>query len=193
MDRRFTIKQLIPMQVPGWWQLTIVTLLMVLLAVAGCSSSNDPGSDDGSSGELLISLTDAPGGFSTYTVDVLSLTLTTASGAVVETLPINTRVDFAQYADLTEFLTAATVPSARYVKATMQLDYQNAEIWVLDSSNNEPVRVDNFSDIEGNPIDTLEVSVHLENRNSLVIVPGVPAYLTLDFNLDASNELVFNS
>ncbi len=193
MDTQTRSKKRIPVISYGWWQQIIVTSMVILLVLSGCSSSNnDPANNGGSEGELLISMTDAPGGFSTYTVDVLSLTLTTASGAVVETLPVNTRVDFAQYADLTEFLTAATVPSARYVKATMQLDYQNAEIWVVNSSNQDAIKVENFTDTEGNPVTTLDVSVHLENRNSLLIVPGVPAYLTLDFNLAASNELVFD-
>jgi len=168
----------------------VITGLLLALTLTGCAKNEE--TDDGASSELLISLTDAPGGFSTYTVDVRSLTLTTASGAVVETLPLNTRVDFAQYADLSEFLTSATVPSARYVKATMELDYRNAEIWVGDASTGESVQVTNFTDPDGNPIENLEVSVHLENRNSLLIVPGVPAFLTLDFNLDASNEVVFD-
>jgi hypothetical protein len=174
------------------WQYVITTLLLLMLvAINGCKHTDDEPTNGSS--ELLISLTDAPGGFSTYTVDVLSLTLTTASGAVVETLPVNTRVDFAQYTDLSEFLTAATVPSARYVRATMQLDYRNAEIWVANSTNSDAIKVVNFTDPDGNVIETIDVTVHLENRNSLLIVPGVPAFLTLDFNLDASNEVVFDA
>ncbi len=174
------------------WQTALTALFVsLLLVITGCKSTDDETS--GGSSELLVSLTDAPGGFSTYTVDVLSLTLTTASDAVVETLPVNTRVDFAQYTDLSEFLTAATVPSARYVKATLQLDYRNAEIWVANSTNTDAIKVENFTDPDGNAIDTIEVSVHLENRNSLLIVPGVPAFLTLDFNLDASNQVTFDA
>lgn len=176
-----------------WSKLILMTMLMTMIVLAGCGGSADDVGNDAGSGELFIGVTDAPGGFSTYTVDVLSLTLTTASGAVVETLPINTRVDFARYTDLTEFLTAATVPAARYVKATLRLDYRNAEIWVRDSSINESVKIEQFVDADGNPIATLDVSVHLQNRNSLVIVRGVPAYLSLDFNLQASNELLDNA
>lgn len=175
---------------PVWYQFLFTALLVVLFAVTGCNSSDDDSEQETS--ELLISVTDAPGGFSTYTVDVLSLTLTTASGAVVETLPVNTRIDFAQYTDLSEFLTAATVPAARYVRATMELDYSNAEIWVANSTNTDSIKIENYTDPDGNPITTLDVSVHLENRNSLTIVPGVPAFLTLDFNLDASNEVVYD-
>ena len=69
---------------------------------------------------MVIGLTDQEGDFHSYTVDVLSLTLTKLNGAVVETLPLNTRIDFAQYTEMTEFLTAATIPSGVYVKAQMQ-------------------------------------------------------------------------
>ena len=174
------------------WRLFLFVLFFVLVA-QGCSNSDNDSAGDGTQSELLISLTDGPGGFSTYTIDVLSLTLTTASGAVVETLPLNTRVDFAQYADMSEFLTAATVPSARYVKASMQLDYRNADIWVASASNQQPVKVETIVDSDGNPVEMLDVSVHLEKRNSLIIVPGVPAFLTLDFNLDASNQVEFDA
>jgi len=180
-------------QLFAWQQRMLILSFLLILVVSGCGPSDNESTGNPSKSELLISLTDAPGGFSSYTVDVLSLTLTTASGAVVETLPLNTRVDFAQYADLSEFLTAATVPSARYVKATMQLDYRNADIWVANSANQQSVKVDTIIDTEGDPVDVINVTVHLEKRNSLVIVPGVPAFLTLDFNLDASNEVQFDT
>lgn len=174
-----------------WVYKPVLLCLILLLTLSGCKSNEE--NADAQNSELLISLTDAPGGFSTYTVNVNSLTLTTASGAVVETLPLNTRIDFAQYTDLSEFLTAATVPSARYVKATMQLDYSDAEIWVANSTNTDSIKVENITDPDGNPVTTLDVSVHLENRNALTIVPGVPAFLTLDFNLDASNQVSFDA
>lgn len=174
-----------PLQIMG-------VFILATSILSGCSNSGNETANTSPQGELLISLTDAPAGFASYTVDVLSLTLTTASGAVVETLPLHTRVDFAQYADLSEFLTAATVPSARYVKASMQLDYRNADIWVASSSDQQPVKVEAIVDTEGNGVSVLDVSVHLENRNSLMILPGVPAFLTLDFNLDASNEVQFD-
>lgn len=192
MNTAFQVTSKIAAQLFSWQRRALFFFMLLIIAMSGCSSSDSDSAGGQEPGELLISVTDAPGGFSSYTVDVLSLTLTTASGAVVETLPLNTRVDFAQYADLSEFLTAATIPSARYVKATMQLDYRNADIWVANSTNQQPVKVDTIVDTEGNPVDVINVSVHLEKRNSLIIVPGVPAFLTLDFNLDASNEVQFD-
>ncbi|PVV27636.1 MAG: hypothetical protein B6D79_01385 [gamma proteobacterium symbiont of Ctena orbiculata] len=123
-------------------------------------------------------------------MDVISLTLTKMNGAVVETLPMNTRIDFAQYTDMTEFLTAASVPSGVYVKAEMLVDYSNAEIWVEDENGNlVQVPVGNILNEAGETLTQLDLSVHLEGRQSLRIVPGVPAHLTLDFDLNTSNQV----
>jgi len=143
-------------------------------------------------GEIVISLTDAAGDFVSYTVDVSSLNLKKANGAVVEALPLSTRIDFAQYTEMTEFLTAATVPSGTYVQATMTLDFQNADIRAEDASGNT-VKVTNIIDEEGSAISTLEVSVQLEDRNSLTIIPGVPVHLMIDFDLQASNQVDFTN
>jgi len=78
---------------------------------AGSSPSPSTASCSGSTcGQVWIGMTDADGDFLSYTVDVMSIRLRRADGALVETLPAQTRVDFAQYVDLTEFMTAASVP-----------------------------------------------------------------------------------
>lgn len=159
--------------------------LLASLGLTACSGSN------GGSGEVVIGLTDAEGDFASYTVDVQSLTLTRADGTVVETLPVNTRVDFAQYTELTEFLTAATVPEGVYVKADMVLDYRNADVQVEDADGNI-VAVTDIVDLDGNTISTLDMSVRLEDRDQLLIVPGLPAHMTLDFDLKASNSVEFS-
>jgi hypothetical protein len=169
-------------------------LMAATVAVTpGCFKSNDNNSrsEDEDSAELLIGLTDAQGDFISYTVDVKSLTLTKANGAEVHTLPLATTVDFAQYTDMTEFLTAASVPVGVYVSAKMTLDYGNANIQVEDA-NGDAVKVSSIVDADGNPVSTLEVSVKLEGRNRLAIVAGVPASLTLDFDLAASNTVTFD-
>lgn len=168
-----------------------VALSMLLFGIAGCSSGGSSNLNPADEGEIVISLTDATGDFATYTVDVLSLNLTKANGAEVAALPLSTRIDFAQYTEMTEFLTAATVPSGTYVAATMTLDYRNADIRVENESG-ESVQVADIVDENGDPITTLEVSVRLEDRNSLTIVRGVPAHLMLDFDLQASNQVNFD-
>lgn len=164
--------------------------VLALALLAGCGGGGSTGAD---SGEVVIGLTDAEGDFHSYTIDVLSLTLTKQNGAVVETLPLNTRIDFAQYTDMTEFLTAATVPSGYYVKAEMQVDYSNADIWVENVVGDlVQVPAGNIQDETGNPLGEITLSVRLEGRDSLLIVPGVPASLTLDFDLNTSNLVDFS-
>ena len=78
--------------------------------------------DPTSCGTLLVGLTDADGDFLSYAVDVVSLSLETANGRVVQALPVRQRVDFAEIVDLTELVTAATIPNATYVRASITLD-----------------------------------------------------------------------
>ncbi|MFO7560556.1 MAG: hypothetical protein R6X10_17135 [Desulfobacterales bacterium] len=171
--------------------LTAAVFMAVWIGMAGCSTDDgDSASISAERGDLVISLTDAEGDFTSYAVDVLSLTLTRKNGAVVHALPLTTRVDFSQYIETSEFLAASTIPSGIYTEATMELDYRNADIWV-ENANGDAVNVTSILDEDGNPIETLTVSVYLEGSNSLLITPGIPVHLTLDFNLDASNQAVF--
>jgi len=166
----------------------VASILLAAMSLNGCSSGGEENTD---SGELVLGLTDAAGDFSHYTVDVTQITLTKLNGAVVNVLPLSTQVDFAQYTEMTEFLTAATVPAGIYKKATLSLDYSNADIWVEDNSG-ASVRVDNIIDGDGNVIASMDVSVMLEGRKRLVIVAGTPAHMTLDFDLSASNIVEFS-
>ena len=163
--------------------LAAVTLgAAVALGLYACKSSTDE------EGVVGIGLTDAAGDFLTYTVDVTSLTLTKADGTVVQTLPQRTRIDFAQFVDLTEFVTGATIPSGTYVSATLNLDYTNADIQVDDGSGT-PVAVPlaNIHDSQGVQVTTMSMMVKFDNARQLVIARGIPALLDLDFNLAASN------
>jgi hypothetical protein len=169
-----------------FWILSFGAAILVL-TLSGCAGSGS-GDSDTEDGTLVIGLTDAEGDFLRYEVDVVSLTLTKRNGAVVNALPVETRVDFAQYTEMIEFLTAATVPTGRYVKATLTLDYRNADIQIEDAGG-DAIDVETILDEDGLPITTLPVEVHLEGRNSLVIAPGIPVHLTLDFNLEASNHV----
>lgn len=168
-------------------------ILTFSILITGCGSSTDTSdtADQQSKGELIVGLTDAEGDFISYTVDVVSISLTRANGQVVEVLPATTRVDFAQYTELTEFVTASMVPLGAYRHATMTLDYSNADIQVENAAG-DAVQVTDIRDSNGDPVTTLEMTVHLEGRNKLVISHGVPAHLTLDFDLSATNKAVFD-
>lgn len=182
-------------------RLLITALWVATLSACGGGGSNsqatapdgagDGGNSNGQSGEVIIGLTDAEGDFQTYIVDVVSLSLTRANGTEVETLPLTTRVDFAEYADLTEFLTAATVPLGAYTEVSMQLDFSKAEIFVEDELGNS-VQV-NPVDTNGDALGLVDVSVELHGRNRFIIAPGIPAHITLDFDLESSNVVDLNA
>lgn len=178
---------------PKYLQRIFYVLLTVLL-VTGCggggSDSESAGGTD-ESGTLAVSLTDAPGDFGSYTVDVLGLTLTKANGAQISTMPLSTRIDFAQYTEMTEFLTAATVPAGAYIEATLTLDYGDADIWV-EGPDGELIQAARILDESGDPLGVVEVAVQLSGRNRLVIAPGIPIHLMLDFDLNATNRVVFD-
>jgi hypothetical protein len=179
---------------------TAVTLTWALLALAACSSGNnteapaplaatcDPAVPATASecGTVLIGLTDADGDFLNYTVDIVSLTLETAGGLVVETLPLKTRINFSDYVDLTEFVTAASVPPGVYVAGTIRLDYSNAEIVVEAGDQSKPALV---VDADGNALTEAEYRIVLSDRDRLVISRGHPGLLTVDFDLDASHSV----
>lgn len=162
--------------------------MMLAALLAGCGGGGGGSDTSGTGdGQVVIGLTDAEGDFLSYRVDVLSLTLTRADGTVVEALPVKTTVDFAQYTELTEFLTVATVPRGVYKSAKLRLDYGTASVFV--EKNGQPAQA-TVQDMSGQPLTgILEVAVQFDDNRALPVRPGIPAFLTLDFNLAASNHV----
>ena len=170
-----------------YWLVLLALLLITSLGFAGCNSTSATSDNDA---ELVVSLTDAEGDFLSYTVDVLSLKMIKQNGAEIETLPLTTTLDFAQYVEVTEFLTAATVPSGQYVGAQIVLDYSQASIKV--QAENGDLLDATVIDTEGNPVTQMTVDISLNGGSEFVIVPGIPAHITLDFDLDASNAITID-
>jgi hypothetical protein len=135
---------------------------------------------------VYIGLTDADGDFLRYEVDVVSIKLRRADGTEVDTLPNATRLDFARYVDLTEFFTAAQVPAGRYVRGEITLDYANADVWV-DIGGNATQAV--TQDPDGQPLGLYTLQFNLDDGHPLVVRRGLPALLTVDFDLDASHQV----
>ncbi len=175
--------------------LLIAPIAIALFALSACGGGGgdagqppvaNQGCDAASCGTLLIGLTDADGDFLNYSVDVVSLSLTKANGAVVQALPTRQRVDFAGLVDLTELVTAATIPNGTYVRASIRLDYATAAVSV--EVNGAPVAATVVNAL-GQPLGVVDVDLMLDNRNHVVIAPGRPALLQLDFDLAASHEV----
>ena len=181
----------------AWMTMVLVAFSLTLAACSGgTSAGNEPlppiaaeciPSDPSTAAEcgtLMIGLTDADGDFLSYAVDVLSLELEKRNGTVISVLPNSTRIDFAQYVDLTEFVSIATVPPGDYVAGRIRLDYSAAEVFV---EANGAARETTVVDANGMPLGQTELTIRLAERDHLLIVKGRPALLTLDFDLDASH------
>ncbi|MFQ5609782.1 MAG: DUF4382 domain-containing protein, partial [Woeseiaceae bacterium] len=184
----------------NWARQTALLMTALLLAACGGGSSTvenpaPPGGDTTSCnpadpsthsecGTVLIGLTDADGDFLNYTVDVVQLTLETADGRTVDALPTTTRINFTDYVELTELLTAATVPPATYISGTITLDYSDSEVFVEAGDAAKEAVV---TDLDGNPLTQAELKIVLSNRDRLTVVKGRAAFLQLDFDLAASH------
>jgi len=181
-------------------KLTIwMTMLLALLALAACGGGAQTTTDvpiataacdpaDATTfaecGTVLFALTDADGDFLNYTVDVLSLKLETANGRIVETLPRKTRINFTDYVNLTELVSATAIPPATYVSGTISLDYADAEVFVEAGGAAKAAVV---TDLDGQVLTQTELKIDLSNRDRLSVVKGRSALLQLDFDLDASH------
>jgi hypothetical protein len=159
------------------------TSIEPLPPVAATCVPSDP-STAAECGTVIIGLTDGDGDFLSYTVDVLALELEKRDGTVIEVLPNSTRVDFAQYVELTEFVSIATVPPGDYVAGRIRLDYTAAEVFVEADGDAKAATV---VDADGNTMTQTELTIKLAERDHLVIFKGRPSLLTLDFDLDASH------
>jgi hypothetical protein len=182
---------------PILW-LTIAAMAMLVTACSGGSTTspiqpqaavacdpNDP-STAAECGTIYVGLTDADGDFLSYSVNVVSLQLQKADGTLVETLPNNTRIDFAQYVELTEFVSAATVPPGTYVAGNITLDYSDAEIMV---EENGIAKLATVVDEQGTPLTQTTLKIMLADRDKLIITRGRPSLLVVDFDLGASHSV----
>lgn len=142
-------------------------------------------------GMLFIGITDAEGDFLQYNVDVESLTLTARNGNIVETLPASTRIDFTELTEVTEFLSIASVPAGVYETASIRIDFTAADIVVQDADGNAQAALP--VDENGTPLTVVDLQIDLATSDVIRIAAGVPAAFSLDFDLDASNEVDFSS
>ena len=175
---------------------SLAAIALAALTLAGCGGSGGGGSSmtdtsssscSGSScGTLMVGVTDAEGDFLNYSVDVLSVTLERQNGATVEMLPATTRVDFAQLTDLSDLLAVSALAPGDFVGGTIRVDYSTAEVFVEVAGQSVKA---NVVDANGQALGVTDLTVHLSNRNHLVVTPARVSFLTLDFDLAASNTV----
>lgn len=165
-------------------------LLLATVMLGACNSEDAGNTSETEKATVYVSFTDADGDFLVYNVAVTSLSLTRNDGMEVELLPQSSELDFAQYIELSELFTAAQIPSGIYTSGTITLDYSGADVQVEHGDVAEPATV---VDANGTPVTTLELELSLGNRNSLLVKPGIPAMLELDFDLESSHEIDFGT
>lgn len=137
-------------------------------------------------GNVLVAVTDAEGDFVSYTVDVLSLTLTRGDGGSIETLPATTRLDFAALTELSEIVSAATIVPGDIVGGSIRLDYSDAEIFVEAGGD---ILAADVVDEHGAPLEIVDLELQIADRDRLVVTRGRTALLSVDFDLAVSHEI----
>jgi hypothetical protein len=170
--------------------------LLLTAALTACGGGSGSGSMVSSSscgatacGAAVVTFTDAPGDFLSYTVNIVSLKLTRDDGSVVETLPVTTTVDFAKLVDLTEVISARQIPPGTYVGGTVTLDYTGATIVVDDGSTTGGVAAKPVNGDGTDLVGTVDMQVQLDSSKPLVITSKSAGHIAFDFNLLASNTV----
>jgi hypothetical protein len=154
------------------------------VAAAGCHNNNNTSGF----GIGWVTLTDTPGDFTSYTVNVDSVTLTGNANGVVTALATLETVDFTKLKDISELWGAASIPNDTYTSATIVLDYTSANIGVM--VNGVPVKA-TVVDTTGKAVTTQTINVTFDKQHPLIIAPTYASTsaqrLAIDFDLPASN------
>jgi hypothetical protein len=143
-------------------------------------------------GIAWVTLTDQPGDFSSYIVNVNSIILTRSDGVAVTALATPETVDFTKLGDLSELWGSATLPIGTYISASIVLDYTSTLciatcISVMVGGLPQKATV---VDSAGAAVTTQTINVILDTAGQLT-VPATYATtsaqrLAIDFNLAAS-------
>jgi hypothetical protein len=152
---------------------------------AGCHHNNL----DSGYGVAWITLSDTtPDQYTSYTVNVDSVTLTGAVYGVITAIATPETVDFTKLDNIAELYSAASIPNDTYSTATITLDYTSANISVM--VNGVPTKA-TVVDTTGAAVTTQTITVTLDPKNPLVIVPTLSSSsaqrLAINFDLAASN------
>src|SRR6202011_226034 len=157
------------------------------ILTAGCGSNNNASGY----GNAWVTLTDDPGDFTSYIVNVDSITLTRSDGTPVTALATVETVDFTKLRNISELWGTATIPVGTYTSASIVLDYTSAVVSVMVNGLPQKATV---VDSTGAPVTTKTINVILDPAAPLNIMPTYATTaaqrLALDFNLAASTSSI---
>jgi len=152
---------------------------------AGCHHNNL----DSGYGVAWITLSDTtPDDYTSYTVNVDSVTLTGEAYGVITAIATPETVDFTKLDNINELFSAASIPNDTYTSASIILDYTTANVSVM--VNGVPTLA-KVVDTTGAAVTTQTINVTLDPKNPLIIVPTLSSSsaqrLAINFDLAASN------
>ena len=164
----------------------ILSALLCAAAViaAGCHHNNQ----NSGYGIAWVTLSDTPGDFTSYIVNVDSVTLTGAAYGVITAVATPETVDFTKLDNIAELWSAASIPNDTYTAATIALDYTNANISVMVNGVPQKAKV---VDPTGAAVTTQTINVTLDPAHPVDhradLSSSSAMRLAIDFNLAASN------
>lgn len=142
-------------------------------------------------GPLALNIGDATGDFASYVVTVDQVTLVRDDGVNVNALAAPVTVDLAQLVDFNALLGTTFVPSGTYTSLSVKLDYTSADIEAENASGNlvklAPVAAD------GSAVGVITQKIDLGTGNTISVQSGTTSVATLDFDLEASNNIDFSA
>jgi hypothetical protein len=161
-------------------------LCAAAIFAAGCHSN----SYTSGFGIGWITVGGTSGDFTSYTINVDSVTLTGKLNGVITAFAPGTpeTVDFTKFNNISELMSAASIPNDTYTSASIVLDYTNANISVM--VNGVPTKA-TVVDTKGAAVTTQTINVTFDPANPLVIQPTLASSsavrLAIDLDLAASN------
>jgi hypothetical protein len=164
-------------------------LCAVAIFAAGCHNNNQ------SSGYGIgwVTLTDQPGDFASYIVNVNAITLTRNDGTTITALGTPETVDFTKLSDISELWGGASIPTGTYTSASIVVDYtpiaQGGNSVIAVMVNGLPLAA-TVVDVNAKPVTTQTINVNFDPAGQPVVVPTYATTaairLAIDFNLAAS-------
>ena len=172
--------------VPSARRALCAMLIAGAIFAAGCHRNNLTSGY----GVAWVTLSDTPGDFTSYIVNVDSVTLTGKNVGVISAVAAVETVDFTKLNNISELWSAASIPNDTYTTAAITLDYTSANISVMVNGVPQKATVEAA---DGSPVTTVTVTLNLDATNQLVVLPTYATTdaqrLAIDFDLPASNTV----
>ena len=162
-------------------RLLLAAGLALLLAACGKTTQLHPGYP-----VLTMSATNSGNKFASYVIAIDSIALTEQSGQVVYLSPTQQVIDLVRLADISELVSAYSVPNGTYVSAALVFDYSSASISV--NINGKPV-VASVAGPGNTALGQVNVVVTFDPAKPLVVNLQQATPVHVNFDLQAFNVI----